>query len=85
MGSFGTKRFKGSHRVNTPEIHVKWRSLGTDLQKKWSHWVQICEKVVNEYKEAKFAQIHVINGNSLSMYQWLTLVSMSMKPGVLTI
>ena len=33
---------------------VKTESLGTDSQ-----------KGVNEYKEAKFAQIHIINGNSL--------------------
>ena len=52
---------------------AKRGSLGTDLQKR-GHWyrfaktgslVQICKKGVNEYTEAKFAQIPIISGNSL--------------------
>ena len=52
-----------------PKIHVKWGASGTDLQKGVIGY-RFAKKGVNEYKEAKFAQIHIINGtgNSLSMY-----------------
>ena len=47
---------------------------------KGGHRVQICKKGINEYKEAKFAQIHTIKG--CGMGPWLVLVSPCFRENV---